>query len=179
MSKTGTFIQLPQEIHNRLQQHLLRDLEANEEAAFVFVRPKPEASHILEFVGWYPVPPEGFEVQLPYHFELTDEARAGMIKRAHDLGASVVEFHSHTSDWPAQFSPSDWFGFQEIVPHMWWRLKGRPYAAVVVSHRDFDGFVWRVDAYTPERVAGILVGEQLLEPNKRSPLEKERYDWAL
>lgn len=179
MSGAEILIQLPQDIYDGLLRHLLRDVHANEEAAFVFVRPSPDAPHVLDFVDWYPVPPEGFAVQLPYHFELTDEARAGMIKRAHELSASVVEFHSHTGNWPAQFSPSDWSGFEEIVPHMWWRLKGRPYAAVVVSHRDFDGFAWRVDAHTPERLTGILVGDQALSANGRSPLEKDHYDWSL
>jgi hypothetical protein len=105
--------------------------------------------------------------------------RASIIKRAHDLGTSVIEFHSHTGPWPAQFSPSDWSGFEETVPHMWWRLKGLPYGAVVVAHGGFDGFAWLHDANTPTRLAGIEVGIRCLRPTRLSPLERDGYDWQV
>ena len=84
---------------------------------------------IFEYIEWYAVPADGFSVCNEYHFELTDEVRAQVIKRAHDLGASIAEVHSHHGPWPAAFSPSDQLGFREFVPHVWWRLKGRPYLA--------------------------------------------------
>jgi len=61
---------------------------------------------------------------------------------------------------------------------MWWRLKGRPYAAVVVKD-GFDGFTWLVDAITPARLAGISAGDELLEPTRLSPLERDGYDWTV
>ena len=79
------------------------------------------------------------------YFELTDEARIGLIKRAHVLQASLAEFHSHLSPWPAAFSLSDRMGLKETVPHMRWRLKRRPYLAVVVAPSGFDALVWSRD----------------------------------
>ena len=176
--KAAALLQLPAVVHHQLVQHLLRDLNGNEQAAFVFARYSAD-KNTFRFVEWLPVPPEGFAIQLPYHFELTDATRAWTIKRAHDLGTSVVEFHSHTGPWPAQFSRSDWSGFEEVVPHMWWRLKGRPYAAVVVARSGFDGFAWLEDAKTPSRLGGIDVEGQCLRPTRLSPLEKDGYDWKV
>ena len=54
------------------------------------------------------------------------------------MGASLVEMHSHIGPWPAGFSYADRLGLQETVPHMWWRLKKRPYLALVVTNCSFD-----------------------------------------
>jgi hypothetical protein len=175
---TEALLQLPAVVHHELLQHLLRELNGDEQAAFVFARYSAHDG-VFHFIEWFPVPPEGFAIQLPYHFELTDAARASIIKRAHDLGSSLIEFHSHTGPWPAQFSPSDWSGFEEIVPHMWWRLKKRPYAAVVVARRGYDGFVWLHDANTPTRLSGIEVGSHRLRPTRLSSLERDGYDWKV
>ena len=175
---SGAILVLPRTVHDELQRHLLRNPNANEEAAFVFAK-HSTAGNRFTFIEWFPVPPEGFVVQLPYHFELTDETRARVIKRAHDLGSSIIEFHSHTGPWPAQFSPSDWSGFEEVVPHMWWRLKGRPYAAVVVAKTGFDAFAWLADPNTPTRLSGISVDGELLEPSRLSSLERNGYDWKI
>jgi proteasome lid subunit RPN8/RPN11 len=171
-------LELPAPVHQELLRHLLREPNGNEEAAFVFAKYRAEDSR-FRFIEWLAVPPDGFAVQLPYYFELTDETRTWIIKRAHDLGASVIEFHSHTGPWPAQFSPSDWSGFEEVVPHVWWRLKGRPYAAVVIARTGFDGFAWLTGPSTPTRLGGIDVGGQLLEPSRLSPLERNDYDWKV
>jgi proteasome lid subunit RPN8/RPN11 len=171
-------LELPRTVYPELHRHLVRNPGGNEEAAFVFAQ-HSATDNRFTYVEWAPVPPEGFVVQLPYHFELTDETRRRTIKRAHDLGCSVIEVHSHTGPWPAQFSPSDWSGFEETVPHFWWRLKARPYAALVVTKDGFDGFAWLVDPNAPTRLAGIAIGNQLLEPTRLSPLERDGYDWKI
>lgn len=171
-------LQLPALVHRELIRHLLREPNGDEQAAFVFAQ-YSAIDNTFHFAEWLAVPPEDFAVQLPYHFELTDATRASIIKRAHDLGASVVELHSHTGQWPARFSPSDWAGFEEIVPHMWWRLKGRPYAAVVVARSGFDGFAWLQDARAPSRLGGINVEGQRLRPTRLSPLGRDGYDWEI
>jgi hypothetical protein len=66
-----------------------------------------------------------------------------MIKRAWDTGTTPVELHSHPGDiWGAKFSRSDMYGFSEYVPHCRWRLRGRPYLAIVVSPAGADALAW-------------------------------------
>lgn len=166
-----TFLELPAAMREELWAHLLSDAKA-EQAGFVFARANVErGDQIFRAVEWVPVPSEGFAARTGFFFELTDEMRAAVIKRAHDLDTSLVEFHSHVGPWPATFSGSDWSGFEEFVPHVWWRLKGRPYLAVVVARNTFDGLVWIDGPTSPQRLDGILVGESIHAPTGHSRLE--------
>lgn len=143
----------------------------------MFVRHVPQDdADVFEHVEWYPVPSDGFLVHTGYHFELTDETSARVIKRAHDLGASLVEFHSHTGPWRAAFSPSDQLGFQEFVPHVWWRLKGKPYLAIVVTQTDFDGLAWTVGPKTPQHLDGIVVEGTVFAATQLSSLTQDSYE---
>lgn len=173
------YLNLPAPIHEAMWRHLLPRRQRLEAAAFLYARQGSNGQEaVLECLEWFPVPPAGFSYRSEFHFELSDEVRASVIKRAHDLGASLVEFHSHTGPWPAKFSPTDLMGFAEFVPHVWWRLKGRPYLAVVVARRGFDGFAWIADPQKPERLTGIVVDGKFLAPTGLSPLEKESsHDW--
>lgn len=158
---------MPAEVHSEIWRHLFSDPRGREQAAFLFVREeKNESASALAFshAEWMPILPEGFEYRSSTYLELTGESRAKVIKRAHDLGASLVELHSHTGPWPAAFSWSDIEGFQEFVPHVRWRLKGRPYFAVVVANTGFDGFAWTTDAEEPVPISGIYAGTKLLVP---------------
>ena len=156
---------LPPDIQAALWRHLLPDGKAPEQVAFVFAAHETgRGADLFRYVEWRPVPSEGFASRSAFHLELADETRAGVIKRAHDLGASLVEFHSHTGRWPAAFSGSDLAGFREFVPHVWWRLKRRPYLAVVVTRSGFDGFAWLTGPMVPEPLGGILVDEKVLTP---------------
>ena len=166
------FLDLPADVRQAVWAHLLPNRFASELAGFMFVRPRPQAdAEVFEHVEWYPVPPEGFLERTGAYFELADQTRAYVIKRAHDLGASLVEFHSHGGPWPASFSPSDQLGFQEFVPHVWWRLRAKPYFAIVVTRADFDGLAWMVDPTTPQHLDGLLVDGELLTPTQLSSLE--------
>lgn len=120
------------------------------------------------------MPDNGFIIRSPYHFELTEQMRATVIKKAHDLDASIVELHSHKGSRWAEFSESDLFGFQEFVPHVWWRLKGRPYIAVVVSHTSFDGLVWLTNPNIPQRLDGIVTENSFLRPTKLTFIKEAR-----
>lgn len=169
-------IDLPLNVKEALWTHLLPRRFVSEEAAFLFVRSEEEASGcIFRPLDWYTVLPLGFSSRSAFHFELTDETRGAVIKRAHDLGASLVEFHSHSGRWPATFSASDLSGFEEFVPHVWWRLRGRPYGAVVVGRSGFDGLMWLHDPHGPVHLDGILVEGRLLKATKLSLLRLERY----
>ena len=173
-------LRLPSDVYEEIRAHLLPGNLAPETAGFIFVVPERQegGTQVFEYVEWYPVPPDGFVERSPYHLELTDETRAEVIKRAHDLGASVVELHSHTGPYPAAFSPDDQRGLREFVPHIWWRLRKRPYFAMVVTEEDFDGLAWMVDPKEPQHLGGIVVDGEVLEPTRLSSLgaRDERYD---
>src|SRR5262245_57044415 len=115
-------LELPEEVHKAILSHLLPKGAKDERAAFVFAKAEPEKdSQLFRYVEWFPVEAEGLEHSSAYYLELTDEMRGKVIKRAHDLGATIVEFHCHLGAWPAAFSESDRAGFEEFVPHVWWR----------------------------------------------------------
>lgn len=171
-------IDIPKRIHRSVWAHLLPPRQRNEEACFLYIRPGQENEESrFVFVDWDPIPPTDFIFRSGYHIELADEVRAKVIKRAHDLVASLVEIHSHTGSRPAAFSPSDLFGFAEFVPHVMWRLRGRPYFAIVVARGSFDGLTWLSNAKTPQRLDGIAVGSSLLVPTKLSSLRCDPYGY--
>lgn len=106
---------------------------------------------------WRPMTPEAFEYQSAYHVTLRDEMRPEIIKWAWDAGACLVEVHSHGDEGIAWFSPSDLYGFDEWVPHVRWRLRGRPYAAIVTISDSFDALAWIDDDSTPVQVTALEV----------------------
>lgn len=68
--------------------------------------------------------------------------------------ATLVEAHSHGPRGVPTFSGSDWTGFSEWVPHVRWRLRGAPYAAIVVAAAGtLDAIAWIDDE--PEQVETI------------------------
>jgi hypothetical protein len=118
---------------------------------------------------WRPIPPEGFETRSMFHVTLTDEAKVDVIKWAWDSGASLVEAHSHGDDGMAWFSPSDLSGLEEWVPHLAWRLRGQPYAAIVTVGDAFDALAWIDGADLPEQVDSLQVeGEGRLRATRRT-----------
>ncbi len=158
-------LDLPPEVLEALWAHLLPERPEAEQAAFVFAKGEREdGDHAFRFLEWYPVGPEGIQANSAFYLELTDQARAGVIKRAHDLGATIVEFHSHLGPWPASFSESDRAGFEEFVPHVWWRLGGRGYLAVVVATSGFDALAWLTSPSSPEMLTAIRSGTRLFPP---------------
>ena len=173
---TTAVLHLPREVHEALLAHLLPPHRGPEEAAFVFARVVEAArSCTFEYVEWFAVPADGFMSRSRFHFELSDATRATLIKRAHDLDVSLIEFHSHHGPWPAGFSGTDWAGFEEFVPHVRWRLRGRPYAAVVVTLTGFDALVWHGATDEPRPLDAIVVDGQRQEPTRRSPLQQDGY----
>lgn len=167
---------IPPDVFEEVWSHLLPGSAEREAAGFIFVAPVPQDddTQVFEYVEWYPVPPHGFVGRSPYHLELTDEIRAEVIKRAHDLEASIVEFHSHLGPYPAGFSKSDQLGFREFVPHVWWRLRKRPYFAVVFTQTELDGLAWLTDPRKPQHLDGIVVGRRVVKATKRSSLAIRR-----
>src|SRR5205823_8524054 len=116
----------------------------NEQVAFLFANVDiGQGATIFRPADSYLAQRSDFDVHAAFHVALTDEARAQIIKQAWDSGTSLVEFHSHPHDCSrTMFSPTDLLGLEQFVPHCWWRLRGRPYLAVVVAHQSFDALAW-------------------------------------
>ncbi|HMO55394.1 MAG TPA: Mov34/MPN/PAD-1 family protein, partial [Tepidiformaceae bacterium] len=141
--KLKAYLAVPADVRADIWRHLFSDAQDREQAAFMFVRKEAaEGEAIYRHVEWAPVTDGGFEYHSSAYIELTDDTRAKVIKRAHDLSCSLVEVHSHTGPWPAAFSYSDIEGLREFAPHVLWRLKGRPYFAIVVARTGFDALGW-------------------------------------
>ncbi len=158
-------LDLPEGAFEALCEHLLPRDGVCEEAAFLFARPTRKADVItLSVVESMLIPPEGFASRSRFYLELTDESRAAIFKRAHDLGAALVECHSHPGQREACFSWSDLRGFDDFVPHARWRLAGRPYAAVVFAVDSVDAVGWADTTPETAPIAVILAGEQRVLP---------------
>ncbi len=156
-------------LFENLMAHLLPPDSEQEQAAFLFVRRTgTPGSTRFDIVESAMLDRRHFAWQEGYYLELDDGARAGLIKRAHDLEASLVEIHSHLGDYPAAFSLSDRTGLKDTVPHMWWRLKGRPYIAIVVATSGFDALVWLENSKIPGALDGIRVADRTLKPTNHS-----------
>lgn len=163
------FVELDQETFDQIWTHLLPIEREKEEAAFMLVRPKTSAAtmHLCP-VEIYLVKPEEFTHQQGHYLQLSDAARIKIIMAAHRLDASIIELHSHLGPQPAAFSLSDRIGLTETVPHMWWRLKGKPYGAIVVAETGFDALFWRDNPQKPEPLDGLCVDGRLLSPTNLS-----------
>lgn len=162
-------VALSREQRDALWGHLLRTGTHDEEAAFLFVRPDEGSDlWVWRVIEWFPVDRGGFAYQSSGYLELVDDIVARLIKRAHDLHASIVELHSHPSPWPAEFSTTDLRGLADFVPHVRWRLKGAPYAAIVVAPSGFDGLVWAGASPHPEKIEGLLVDDTTEVPTNNT-----------
>lgn len=107
---------------------------------------------------------EGLEVmagadifrQSKVHVELADEIRPRVIKSAWNTDRCLIEAHSHGTYGNAEFSPSDLRGFREWVTHVRWRLRGRPYLALVKAGETWDALAW-VNGDEPTSVDAIEI----------------------
>lgn len=167
--RSRTTVTFPAGMQEEVWAHL-RSNQDDEEAAFLFadvqMTPRGTVFHVR---GWYRVQPEDYARRGIDGIELSDDCRAAMLKRAHDEGRCLVECHSHPGPRQAAFSPFDFEGFEEFVPHVRWRLQRRPYAAFVVADSSFDALAWiEPDANEPVAVDAIAAGDQLRYPTRRS-----------
>lgn len=151
------------------------DSESIEQAAFGFANTICEGDlTIFNLIEWLRIEKNGFAHQSGCHIELADEMRPLLIKRAHDLQTSLVEFHSHPFSARAEFSPSDLMGLEEFVPHVWWRLKGRPYLAIVVTPTQFDALAWVTSPQSPVPVQEVRTGDTISRPSGLT-LKRQRF----
>ena len=156
---------IPPDEHRRLVRHLVPRCPKSEEAAFLFCRvQQTKIAMEFHFLDTHVVGPSEFNYKSLYGIELTDGCRAAVIKHAHDLNASLLELHSHPRSAVPEFSASYRSGFAEFVPHVWWRLKNKPYAAIVIGSRGFDSRTWASNPEHPDGVLDLQVGGRQLKP---------------
>lgn len=143
---------VPAELYRRFRE----DLDGGPEGAGFFLGDYLPESRALRLREWKAIRESGFESRSDFHLVLRDDVRAAIIKWAWDGRASLVEAHSHRLG-EAQFSWSDLLGLEEWVPHLWWRLRGRPYGAIVVDGGTLDALAWIEAADVPEQVATLEI----------------------
>ena len=132
------------------------DLDGRVEGAGFFLAAHDPAERAFRLREWRAITSDGFESRSEFHLVLRDEIRAEIIKWAWDAGASLVEAHSHDLGM-ASFSLSDIYGLEQWVPHLWWRLRGRPYGAIVVDGETLDALAWIEGADEPEQVVSLAI----------------------
>jgi hypothetical protein len=163
------FLKVDHNRYHELLSHLLPPNNYLEQGAFLFVKfHKFNRTHEIEVVDVLKLISNDFIIQTGYHLELSDITRRKVIKLAHETSTALVEVHSHIGPWPASFSPTDKSGLVDTVPHMWWRLKGKPYMAIVVSESGYDSLLWLDTPLKPRRLNGIQIDREIIKPTNIS-----------
>ena len=136
----------------------LQHLGTGAEVAGFFIADWLPSERHFRVRGWRPV--DGATAIGPgeLHMSLPDETRLAVIQWATAEDACLIEAHSHGRWSPAAFSRYDLRNLGEWVPHLWWRLRGRPYAAIVTSTVDLDALAWIDDPHKSEQVSGVGAG---------------------
>lgn len=159
-------VNLPARPYRKILKYLFPSRVSHESVSFIFAAVKKTSLSLdFNFVEWYNVKSNEYESRSLWYVELKDNMRPKIIKKAFDLDAAIVEIHSHPHNAGAEFSGSDIAGLQEFVPHVWWRLKGKPYAALVFSKSDFDGLAWIKSPAYPQQLTELVVNGRSLLPN--------------
>ena len=164
-----TILKMDADTYASLVGHLLPQKASQEQAAFLFAQVNRCGDQMTFHVNDAQLLAAGdFAIQDGDYLELADHTRAGLIKQAHDLHVSLIEAHSHPGPWPAAFSLTDRVGLAETVPHMWWRLRGRPYVALVFAPTGFDALVWIDTPQKPRSLDALVIGDRVLRSTNLS-----------
>jgi hypothetical protein len=157
-------IHLNDQTYKKIKRHLSKG--RTEQVAFLFLSGIGDAeSDMFEVVDCYLVPEAELVAESPYHAEVSEEAQAKVVKMAWDRHLILGEAHSHRgSQFPTEFSPSDLHGFEDFVPHVWWRLKKGPYFALVFGEKDFDALAWIATPHDAVGIEGLAVKGKVLAP---------------
>lgn len=110
-----------------------------EEVVFAYAT---HTQDVLEVAALEVMTDADIESRSSQHVVLADGVRPRLIKTAWDRDQCLIEAHSHGPRGVAEFSASDLLGFEEWVPHVLWRLRGRPYVALVAASEAWDALAW-------------------------------------
>lgn len=135
--------------------------------AFLYARAEDEDKFVVEEM--YRVPEEHLDHSSRYFISLTDEGFTTVMKKAARLGLVPIEVHSHRDkSFEPGFSGSDFEGFEDTVPHVRWRLQGRPYMAMVFAPSGYDALIWRGEAGEVEGLDAMVIDGELHKPSGTS-----------
>lgn len=161
-------VHMNSQTHHAISLHLQK--HQTEQVVFLFLTQTSDGQN-TEFVvqDHYVVPYSGLIHESQFHAEVSEEVQANVIKMAWDKGLCLGEIHSHPDGFgEAAFSPSDLAGFQDFVPHIWWRLKSKPYVAFVFGKKNFDALAWVSNPHSPVGVDRLVVEAKGLVPTNRT-----------
>jgi hypothetical protein len=152
-------------------------LRGSVEQVGFFLADYDEPARRFAIRGFRALPETAFEIQSAVHVSLKDEVRPQVVGWATRESACLIEAHSHV--WgPA--AVSDVYGFASWVPHVRWRLRRRPYAAVVMAEGTFDTLAWIEASPMPEQVTTIEIGDHELPATGMTlPRWAELERWSL
>lgn len=150
----------------------LADIAERPEQVGFFLADFDDVRRSFALREWRPIAADGYAVQNDYHVSLTDDAAGDIIRWAWADDACLVEAHSHRHQ-PAAFSPSDIYGFSDWVPHLFWRLAKRPYAALVIAGPTIDGLAWIDAADRPELIEDVQLTDRVIQLTGRTCLDDE------
>lgn len=157
------YIETDKSSYLNIRNFLLQD--QSEHVVFMLANPVIEATKITFKITDYNLIPDLETDNSAYDLRLKEGAQAKIIKWAWDNKACLIEIHSHPfSKTSAEFSLYDHEGFEEFVPYVWWRLKGKPYLALVFGQTDYAALAWMDNPNDSIAIEGILVDGKLLKP---------------
>jgi molybdopterin-synthase adenylyltransferase len=155
----------------RIERHLRS--RKTEQVAFLFLECAAEDALVAADI--YLVPASELVFESRFHAEVSEAAQAKIIKAASDRKLLLGEIHSHPGcARGAEFSPSDLSGFEDFVPHIFWRLRVKQYVALVFGDHDFDGLAWVNNANDPLPLDSLVVDGRELLPTGATARELDR-----
>lgn len=157
-------IVIPDNVDRGLDRHLR---QRGEQLAFLGTA---RAGDVLRAVDLLNAGPDLLDGADAWHVSLSDTGRQSVLRWAAEREVSLVEIHTHSGWWPAEFSEIDLSGLRQWAPNVVWRLGGRPYAALVVAGASIDGLVWRERDAVPEVPDVVERSGRPLLPTGRSAL---------
>lgn len=151
---------IPQQFSKRIRRHLAKKTE---QVVFLFLDQRDPDSFECKNISL--IPESELVNESEFHAEVSERAIAAVIKEAATSNSSLCEVHSHPfNKTGTEFSPSDKSGFSEFVPHVWWRLRSKPYFAIVSGQRDCDALAWVKDPVHPTAISEVHFGRKILKP---------------
>lgn len=157
------YLKVTGSIFKKIKDFLL--LDAEERVVFLLINKTNEITKTIFEVKDFCLVQQNEIDQSSYSVRLEQVIQAKIIKWAWNSGFALAEIHSHPfSTKNTAFSYSDIAGLKEFVPHVWWRLKNRPYIAMVFGKRDYDALAWVDSPRSPKKLEGILVESKLFRP---------------